>query len=131
MPMCPVCDSYNAEGVEICAACSSPMSSDPVSPAAAGAGSAPLAHRPNGTPLMVGGWVGVAIGAALGFWGHAVRGPAAAIGDSAGLDWSNQLLALAATLLWVGFAALLTGCIIRAIWFLPGSETKARSAGGL
>jgi hypothetical protein len=125
MPLCPVCDSYNAEGVENCGACSAPMSSPAIlSPPGEGR-SVSDARRPTGMSLIVAGWVAVAIGASLGLWGLIERRPATYAGDMEAVASSMQLRALAGQLLWVGFFLLLTGCIVRAIWFLPGADTKA------
>jgi len=127
MPLCPVCESYNAEGVETCAACSAPMSSPAIPRPSGEVRSVTLARRPTGMPLIVAGWVAIAIGAVLGLWAFIERRPVSYAGDMDAAAWSLQLQAVAGLVLWVGFFLLLTGCIVRAIWFLPGAESKATS----
>jgi len=124
MLKCPACDAYNPAGSTSCAACDAPM---PGAEEEADPRAAP-AQRPTGSLLMVLGWIAVAAAGGLSILGLSARTPSAmgepAFNATAG---SSLFLGLAGDALWAGFFLLLAGSVVRAIWFLPGDETRKRT----
>ena len=124
MPKCPFCDTDNPAGSVACGGCFAPM---PASADDAHPGSLPLpprAQRPTGRALTIGGGLAGGFGFILAMFGLSVGAHSADRSDIEAMSRSHQYLSLAGDALWVGFFLLLTGCIVRAIWFLPGDDTK-------
>jgi hypothetical protein len=83
-------------------------------------------RRPSGMMLMVLGWLAVAASVGLALWslGERVPPPYGLPPDLDALSKSAVLMGLAGDALWAGFFLLLAGCVVRAIWFIPGADTK-------
>jgi hypothetical protein len=97
----------------------------------ADAGAASTAHtrlavagRPTGTPLILSGWLGIVAAAVLAVCAIPSSSGRVDLADLSAIPRSMILLNLAGDALWAGFFLLLAGCIVRAIWFLPGDGTK-------
>jgi hypothetical protein len=84
-----------------------------------------LRRRPDGTTLMgLGGMsIGLAVILLLFFMFSRGNGsPGMAYYGSGGGSW--LLAILAQGLFSIGILALLTGAVVRALWFLPGPDSK-------
>jgi hypothetical protein len=127
MPKCPVCDSENPAGSVACGECFAPLGDGDAGAQGSGGPRAGRAQRPTGKPLIAGGCFAGAFGAFLTVKAVIDRHPAGDLSDPVAISQSDQLLNVAYYALWAGLLLFLAGCIIRAIWFLPGDDGKSSS----
>jgi len=120
MKKCPNCSVTSADDAVSCANCGQSLAA--VRQAEPAPGKA-LRRRPDGTTLMGLGGLGIGISVLLLLFFTMSRGS-----ESYGAYYSGGgspvLALLAQGLFSLGVLMLLTGAIIRAIWFLPGPDSK-------
>jgi hypothetical protein len=122
MKNCPNCSAPNADDATACAGCGQAFA--PLQQPATARGT--LRRRPDGTTLMGLGWSGIGLSVILFLFFLISRGNGSAemayyAGSGRG---SVFLLLLAQGLFSVGLLTLLTGAVVRALWFLPGPDNK-------
>jgi hypothetical protein len=124
MKKCPNCGVSTADDAASCANCGQSLAS--VEPVASAPGAGKVRRRPDGTTLI--GFGGLSIGLSvilllifLFSRGNGSPGMAYYYGSGGG-SWFLALLAQG--LFSIGILTTLTGAVVRALWFLPGPDSK-------
>lgn len=123
MKYCIRCGAAASDEAASCPACGNaygPAAPAPVLPPV-------VRDRPDGTVLIVMGWTGIGFGAFLFLIALAQASGRYRRRDFDDLVGGTIMTVLGSSLFHIGVLLLLVGLVIRAIWFLPGPDRKAKT----
>lgn len=118
MMKCPVCDTVLVDNSASCPICSAEFEVDEGGEVVA---QSKVVARSNGGALIGGGWALVA-GSVLLYLLAETSGASSRSLDGLATSW--RLALLSGAMFQIGLFLAIAGVIVRAIWFLPGDQSK-------